>query len=135
MTHGRAKQYKTNATLSRPWGQVGFVRGPTRGKSPFSRFFACSTDNTSSLSTISLLLYILFFRPIAMAAPSTSPQVPSSSTPAGLTLTALKVYNATFKAELLASVAALAPPKLKLVGILGTGKDDAKMYAEVGGGS
>lgn len=70
-----------------------------------------------------------------MAAPSTSPQVPSSSTPAGLTLTALKVYNATFKAELLASVAALAPPKLKLVGILGTGKDDAKMYAEVGGGS
>ena len=48
----------------------------------------------------------------------------------GLTLTALKMYPA-YKAELTASLAALEGKQIKLVGILGTGKDDARMYAEV----
>jgi hypothetical protein len=48
----------------------------------------------------------------------------------GITLTALKMYPA-YRNELQASLAALEGKPIKLVGILGTGKDDARMYAEV----
>ncbi|KAL7411940.1 putative methylenetetrahydrofolate dehydrogenase [Mrakia frigida] len=49
----------------------------------------------------------------------------------GITLTAVKIYP-TYRTELTASVEAIQKEggQLKLVGILGTGKDDAKMYAE-----
>lgn len=50
----------------------------------------------------------------------------------GTTLTAAKMYP-PFKLELDGAIQAIqqAGGALKLVGILGTGKDDAKMYAEV----
>lgn len=50
----------------------------------------------------------------------------------GLTLTAAKMYP-PFKLELDSAIHAIhsAGGQLKLVGILGTGKEDAKMYAEV----
>jgi hypothetical protein len=56
----------------------------------------------------------------------------ASSSSDGITLTAIKMYP-TFKKELVASIDAVrsAGGKLKLVGILGTGKDDAKAYASV----
>lgn len=50
----------------------------------------------------------------------------------GTTLTAAKMYP-PFKLELDGAIQAIhsAGGQLKLVGILGTGKEDAKMYAEV----
>lgn len=69
------------------------------------------------------------------AAPAAAPAAKSNLKPApvegeGLTLTALKMYPA-YRNELTASIAALEGKPIKLVGILGTSKDDARMYAEV----
>ena len=69
------------------------------------------------------------------AAPVAAPAAKSNLKPApvegeGLTLTALKMYPA-YRNELTASIAALEGKPIKLVGILGTSKDDARMYAEV----
>lgn len=63
--------------------------------------------------------------PSTMATSTTSPDH-------GITLTALKMYP-TFKKELVASIEDVrkAGGSLKLVGILGTAKDDARTYASV----
>lgn len=134
MRHARAPQIKrclwVEGRSASAWSGISFL-GVRNLEAPCLRRNAASVQSTVKAPTRNFAPFSSPTLP-EMSDATAAPPTANLDARKGITLTAAKMYP-PFKAELDGAITGIKQDggALKLVGILGTGKDDAKTYAEV----